>query len=322
MARSILEIAREAAERDSTAVPPSSLFNTTNRIARVLRTAASDITRDYLRRSRWQGLSEWHSSWVFALKRGRYAYPLPPDFLRVIPRTEQRNGWTMGMLGPTSPQAWSAYLYGAAVASSAYGWRIRNNAIWVDPTPTSDELVVIEYISRYPVVSLIQPGDIDTSSIPMRVNAPVVSRDGFLTLEDDALVRDMTNGLWDSQASNQGWDVGTWAREPEEILKRLVPLSTTAPRPQVRRPEFVADTDLTAFEDDHILSLGMTWHLQRALAMPYEERQAEYEEELETRIAEDGGGARSFLIGEDCRLPEAYPLQGDYGTGSAKWIVN
>ena len=49
MARSILEIAQEAAERDKTAPAPAQLFGTNDRVARILRVAAKDTMRDLMR---------------------------------------------------------------------------------------------------------------------------------------------------------------------------------------------------------------------------------------------------------------------------------
>lgn len=315
MARSILEIAREAAERDATAPAPSKLFGVNDRIAKVLRHAAKDTLREYLRSSGWQGLSEFHSSWVFALRPNRYAYPMPTDFLRLIPETETRYGHTLGMLGPVTPQTWSNWLFGRGTSPSAMGWRIRNNALFIEPVPSKSELVVIEYISRYPVVSEIQANDYDMSMSPPQTNAPIVPRDGFLSLPDESVLEvDFEDE--GHYGEDPGWDFAKWADDPMEYLRRINPLSGVAPLPQVRRPEFVADTDMPVFEDDYLLSLGMTFRLRRALGLPYTEHAAEYESELEMKGSTDAGGARSFRMGEDTRQDQVMPL------GNGEWLLN
>ncbi|WP_305968556.1 MULTISPECIES: hypothetical protein [unclassified Mameliella] len=321
MPRTILTIAQEAAERDATAPAPSALFGTNTRVAKILRTAAHDVLRDYLRRTRWVGLSEFHSTWTFALKPSTYAYRLPPDFLRVIPQTEQRNGWPMGLVGPATPQAWSWWLYGGVAQVSPHGWRIKNNALWIDPTPTAEELVTIEYISRYPVVSGIQDGDLDLTSEPIQIVEPAVSRDGWLYLTNDDLLGTPGDGVFRYGTVGVGYDVGLWGESASEYLKRLDPQSQVQPVPQVRREAFTTDNDYPAFEDDHLLSLGMTWHLQRALGLPYAERAAEYEAELEVKIAEDAGGARGFRLGSSGQEWDCYPLE-DGVTGNGRiWSV-
>jgi hypothetical protein len=318
--RSILEIAIEAAERDATAPAPTTLFDTNTRIAKILRTAAKDIMRDYLTRSNWTGMSELSSTWVFAMQAGRYAYTMPPDFLRIIPGTEQRNGWPMGLLGPASPQQWAWWIHGGSASVAPHGWRIRNNLLWIDPTPQADELVAIEYVSRYPVVSAIQDGDINLSTTPLQINAPAVSRDGWLKLDDASLVQESNSANF-KYDEEPGFDVGVWPKEPEEILKRIHLLSEREPAPQVRRAEFTADTDTPAFDDDYILSVGMTFHLQRALGLPYAERAAEYENQVEHKIATDAGGGRGFRLGNSGDTWDCWPLDANNDNGNT-WIVS
>lgn len=335
MGRTILEIAREAAEREATAPAPVTLFGDNNRVARILRQAAHDTLREYLRSSRSEGLSEFHSQWVFSLQPGRFAYALPPDYLRMIPNTEQRGGWPMGMIGPASPVTWARWLSGAAAVTAPMGWRIKNSVLFVEPTPEKAELVIIEYISRYPVVSPIKSGDYDlTSQVPI-TNAPVVARDGWI--EPGAVVSENPPAWWSISAQQgevlacaspapgaflydegegKGWDEGVWVLEPAEMLKRINPLSGVRPLPEVRRPGFTADDDRPAFDDDYLLSLGMTWRLQRALTLPYAELAAEYEAELGVRLSEDAGGARGFRLGQRGNEHGALPL------GDGRWLVS
>lgn len=317
MTRPILAIAIEAAEREGTAPAPARLFGTNDRVAKILRGAAKDTTREILRRTRYRGLSEFHSQWAFMTEPGRYAYSMPPDFLRMIPDAEIRNGWPLGLVGPASPQSWARWIAGMGSVSAPMGWRIKNNALFIDPTPMGSELLVIEYISRYPVVRNIGPEDLDLATIPATVIAPYVPRDGYIATgisidggaQLDAFVFD----------EDPGFDVGTWAGEPAEIseyLKRLNPLSAVAPLAQLRQEEFEADTDLSAFEDDYLLSLGMTFRLRRGLTMPYAEAAAEYEREMEVKLAEDAGGARDFTFGNCETTVGAVPL------GGGNWMIS
>ena len=220
MARTILEIAKEAAERDATAPAPTTLFNTGNRVAKILRTAASDTMREYTTKTNWIGSSELHSTWVFSTVPGRYAYPLPPDFLRIIPNTENRGGAPLGLVGPATPQAWANWLFGSGAGACQMAWRIRNNAIWLNDTPTAYELITIDYVSRFPVVSLIEEGDYDMSKSPPVCNAPFVPRDGYLVVPDQLDITTDGTALFDQQP---GWDTGVFGEEQSEALRRLNP---------------------------------------------------------------------------------------------------
>lgn len=315
MPRTILEIAIEAAERDATAPAPQKLFDTNDRVARILRQAAKDTFREYLRTSGWQGLSESFSTWVFELVPGRFAYPLPPDFLRIIPNTEQRNGWPLGLIGPATPQAWSAWVHGGAAIASPMGWRIKNNALWIEPTPKSHELVVIEYVSRYPVTAEVSISDFDMRGRVTIAKAPLVPRDGHLVLEDYKTVN--VSGEGDGHYDQEpGYDVALWGSDPLEALRRLNPLSRAAPLPEVRKPEFSADSDKPVFDDDYLMSIGMTFRLRRALGLPFTEHAAEYEEELAIKGASDAGGAREFRLGSSGYAGGVLPL------GGGRWMVD
>lgn len=314
MPRTILAIAQEAADRDATAPAPASLFDNPSRIAKLMRIAAQDVIRDYLRTCSF-GVSEFQATWVFALQPGRYAYPLPPDYLRIIGGTEQRAGWPMSLIGPATPQAWASWVFGGAAAPTQTGWRIRNNAILVEPTPSVEELVAIEYVSRWPVVGRMTDADVDLSgSIPV-FRAPHVPRDGAMFLKNDVLLRKRRPEDFDYD-DPPGFDVGLWASEPMEALRRIKPTSAQAPFPQVRKETFTADDDMPAFDDDHLLSLGMTFRLRRALGQPYEEHAAEYEREMTAKAVADAGGARPFLIGDETAIADVVPL------GSGKWLVS
>jgi hypothetical protein len=311
--RTILAIAQEAAERDNSAPAPTSLFASATKVAKLLRVAAKDTVRDYLTRSGHTGMSEFQSTWVFGLQPGRFAYPLPPDFLRMIPNTEHRGGWPLGLIGPASPQAWAAWIFGGAVTAVEMGWRIRNNAIFFEPVPRAAELVAIEYISRFPVVSRIREGDFDFSVSPPQALAPWVPRDGYQALNGlDITVSPPGEMEFDG---GPGWDIGVWGQEVWEVLRQISPTSAIAPYPEVRRPEFEHDEDRPVFEDDHLLSLGMTYRLRRGLGLDYAEAAAEYEIEMEQKLAHDAGGARGFRLGQDRPDYDTYPV------GNGKWLV-
>lgn len=315
MARTILEIAKEAMNRGNTGPQPVSLFAAgNNRDAQILRAAAKDVMRDVMRSSDWRGLSELHSTWVLALQPNVFTYPLPPDFLRMIPNTEFRGGWPMGLIGPATPQRWSYWLRGGGVTPSSMGWRVQNNMLLVHPTPTAAELVAIEYVSRFLVVANVVAGDYDGETPPNPVDG-VVPRDGHIEGDVSELVYN-ASGKEFAYEVEPGYDAAEWAVELYETLKRVNPFSLIKPFPQVRREEFAADTDMPAFHDDYLLSLGMTWRYRNALGKEHAQEKADYYAELEMKQGSDGGGARAIRLGLS---------QVDVGTvplGNGQWMLS
>ena len=123
MSRTLLALAAEACERDNTSPAPATLFGEERpQVGRILVTAAADTLRDLLRRTDWAGHSDLTSSWAFTLAPGRFAYPLPPDFLRLIPNTEHLGGNPIRTIG-TTPQAWAGWLFGAATDPAPFAWK-------------------------------------------------------------------------------------------------------------------------------------------------------------------------------------------------------
>ena len=85
---------------------------------------------------------------------------------------------------------------------------------------------------------------------------------------------------------------------------------------QVRAEELTADTDKTAIDDDHVVSLGMSWRLRKSLSMPYAEARAEYESEKEVFLSKDGSKGRTICFGGNDLGVETYPL------GNGQWAVS
>jgi hypothetical protein len=274
MARTILAIAQEAMDRDNTGPQPTTLFGTNNRDARILRAALKDTMRDIMRNSEWRGLSELTSTWVLALQPGVFAYPLPPDFLRLIPNTEFRNGWPMGLIGPATPQVWSNWLRGGGVSPTSMGWRIQNNVLHIHPVPTAAELVTLEYISRFLVVADVADGDYD-GEVPPSPVAGVVPREGHIEGNASEILYNATGNEF-AYETDPGYDAAEWAVELYDTLERINPFSQLTPRPQVRREEFTTDSDYPAINDDYLLSLGMTWRYRHAMGKEHAQQKGDY----------------------------------------------
>lgn len=310
MARTIKELAVEVCDR-ATVNTPEEIFGNNDRIARILRVAIKDTLRDIMRGAMKNGVSGFHSQWVFATKPGVYAYRMPPDLYKMIAGTEQRNRWPLGILGPVNPQTWSNWIAGMQYTAVPMGWRIKNNLIHFEPTPTTEEIVVIEYLSRYPVVRSATDADLEIVDGRLTPRAPLIPREGYIG--DDALnAVDRENA---TQWGSADWGAALWGKTATTTLRRIPTKSTKFPAYQVRAENFEADEDFCAIEDDHVVSLGMTWRLRKGLSMPYAEAYDEYEREKDVFLANDASRGRTITFGDAGPHEEVAPL------GNGQWMV-
>lgn len=295
MGRAILAIAQEAAEREATAAPPAALFGSNARVARLLRAAANDTMREMMDRAGRDGWDELNAQWVLSLEAGVFRYPLPPDYLSLIPDTEQRGNSPLGLIGPVSPQVWSAWLAGVTIPAAPYGIRVRNGALEIQPTPQEAILVTMEYVSRYQVIASVADWTADQVRAADEADPPTPPRTGAL----------------DATAAGAGY-----ATDAAMFADLLIPAAGTGTTREIRKERFTADTDVCAFADDHCLSLGMTYRLRRGMAMPYAEAMAEYERAVAIKAARNAGGARDFNLG---RGGDGYPVA---PLADGRWVVS
>jgi hypothetical protein len=312
VAKTIKEIADEVCDR-VTVNAPSTIFGTNDRIARLIRTGAKDTIREMMREAGRNGVSGFRSQWAFATRPNTYAYQLPTDFYRMIPNSEQRGKWPLGILGPVSPQTWSNWIAGSESVAVPMGWRIKNNLFHLEPPPKQAEIIIIEYLSRFMVVRNATDDDLEPVGGYLQPKVPLVPREGFLS--SDALDTVPTSNA--SQWGTATWGSTVWGSLPEYELRRIPTTTdeTDFPAYQVRAEEFTKDEDMSALDDDYVLSLGISWRLQRGLRMPYNDLRDEYNRELEGFLAHDATEGRDVIFGEDRPHNEIEPL------GGGNWII-
>ena len=311
MTRTVIELATEVCDR-VTVNTPTQIFDTNDKISRILRVAIKDTLRDIMRNAMKNGLSGFNSQWVFAVKPGVYAYRLPPDFYKMIPGTEQRNRWPLGILGPVNPQTWSNWLAGLAYTAVPMGWRIKNNLIHFEPPPSEEEIIIIEYLSRYPVARDVTDDDLEPVDGRLTPKLPLIPREGYVGDTAYNAVERTYTSKWGSAV----WGSSNWGPTAASELRRIPVNSTKYPAFQVRAAEFTADTDTCAIDDDHVVSLGMTWRLRKGLSMPYAEAFDEYEREKDVFLSNDGSRGRTIVFGDNTAVNEIEPL------GEGRWMVS
>lgn len=90
--------------------------------------------------------------YTFTTVIGTAAYPAPADFGVPIDQTQWDSSLRRPLVGPVNPQAWQ-YFKQYAVSGGVYPrFRIRGSILEIDPTPTTADVVVASYISKFGVV--------------------------------------------------------------------------------------------------------------------------------------------------------------------------
>lgn len=312
MSRTIKELAIEVCDR-VTVNSPDEIFGTNDRIARILRVAIKDTLRDIMRDAMRNGVSGFQSQWIFATKPGVYAYKMPPDLYKIIAGTEQRSRWPLGIIGPVNPQSWSNWISGAQYTTVPMGWRIKNNLIHFEPTPTNEEIVVIEYLSSYTVARDATDDDLAPVGGYLQPIAPLVPREGYLSDNAYDAIDTGTHSQWGAAT----WGASVWGQTPARAARRIQAgtAETNFPAYQVRAENFTKDTDRCAIDDDHIVSLGMTWRLRKGLSMPYAEAHLEYEREKGVFLSNDASVGRVINFSDYGPSHEINPL------GDGQWLA-
>lgn len=138
--------------RDLGELPPSSIFNNSDKFAQQLLRAASKASRRIFKEANWSILIRENT---FNTANGTAEYALPADFDSFIDETAWNRTTFWQMRGPLSPRDWQVVKSGLAVSPALrQRWRVKRAAASVadkfviDPTPTAVEAMVFEYLSN------------------------------------------------------------------------------------------------------------------------------------------------------------------------------
>lgn len=111
-----------------------------------LRALLTRVGRMLVRARTWSHLTEEHT---FNTANGTASYALPTGFERFLHATawNRNTDWPLG--GPLSPAQWQAVQATTVAGTIIRPFRIRENLVYLYPTPTATEAIYYEYISRY-----------------------------------------------------------------------------------------------------------------------------------------------------------------------------
>jgi hypothetical protein len=129
--------------RDAKTEVPASIINNTQEIAKQILSSVKLSTKDLYERYNWEVLQYEESFNTVALTQ---SYSLPSDFGRIINGTFF-NTTTQREIELISPREWRQFQL-AANQSVFKKYRIRQNKVFLTPTPSDAEALIYEYISN------------------------------------------------------------------------------------------------------------------------------------------------------------------------------
>lgn len=127
-------------------VIPNSLFGNEDDFAKQLISFAIDIGEELTRDHDFQERLKIHT---VATVAGTDNYALPDDYDRLVSETAWDSTINRRMSGNTTSRQWAAITNSPIQTSITHWWRLRNNRIYITPTPTSVWSFNIEYWSKY-----------------------------------------------------------------------------------------------------------------------------------------------------------------------------
>lgn len=144
---SLLTVAQAVAEEIGLPAPDTMVGATDDTVKQILRMI--NRTGKKLAKKNWSVLQNEHT---FSLVAGTAYYDLPSDYDRMIVETAWDRTTYWSLRGQLTPREWQIRKSGlVATVSTRLNFRIkpltRVNKFYVDPTPTSTDSLVFEYIS-------------------------------------------------------------------------------------------------------------------------------------------------------------------------------
>jgi hypothetical protein len=139
----LLSICQSAAGAAGFAVP-STIIGNTDATAVLLLRLLNKGGKNFARKP-WQALQK---EYTFSLVNGTASYAFPSDlgFFQNETAWDRTQFWQMR--GSLSPEQWQIYKSGITSTTPRPRFRIKGGLIFFDPTPTSTDSIVIEYVSK------------------------------------------------------------------------------------------------------------------------------------------------------------------------------
>lgn len=199
--------------------------------------------------------------YTFSTTNGTAAYALPDDFERFANGTFWDRSHHWEMMGPISAIEWQQIKSGTATSAPRRRFRIKgasDTRFYLDPTPTSTDTLVFEYISQNWI-------------LPLEWSASATFTAGSYCSYNGNIYKTSSGGVTGSTApthttSTPTSDGGvTWTYQSSYV-------------------SFSADTDTLVLKE-RLVGLGVQWRFRRAKGFEWESYKAEYDAAVKLELA-------------------------------------
>lgn len=148
----LLTIATAVAKEAGFPAPASVIGNSDD--TAVLLLALINRSGKMLARKPWARLQ---FEYTFNLVAAQASYAFPTDYASFLDFTFWDRTQYWALRGSLSAQQWQGYKSGIQSTTPRQRFRVKQGAIYIDPTPTTTDSLVIEYLSKYWVAATATP---------------------------------------------------------------------------------------------------------------------------------------------------------------------
>lgn len=126
------------------------------------------------------------SEYSFSLVAAQAAYAFPADYASFLDFTFWNRAQYWQFRGSLSPQQWQGYKSGLTSTYPRQRFRVKQGQIFIDPTPTTADACVIEYLSKYWVAVTAAPTVGTKTEFTLDTDVPILDE---VAIEMDTLWR-------------------------------------------------------------------------------------------------------------------------------------
>lgn len=148
----LLTIVQNVAKEAGFSAPGSVIGNSDDTAVMLL--ALVNRSGKMLARRPWARLQ---TEYTFSLVASQASYAFPTDYATFLDFTFWNRTQYWQMRGSLSPQQWQAYKSGVNSTTPRQRFRVKAGAIYIDPTPSTTDSCVVEYVSKYWVAPTATP---------------------------------------------------------------------------------------------------------------------------------------------------------------------